>query len=99
MDYTRVGSPLLNGLFEQGLIMPGPLGYGLWSNEQGALLAEEGTFSSVLFNIGPGRQGMLLESIAVPELRTQAAELASVLGAQVGAPVASSKIRQLMTID
>ncbi|HEX7362381.1 MAG TPA: FAD/NAD(P)-binding protein [Bryobacteraceae bacterium] len=98
MDYTRVGSPLLDSLFEQGIITPGPLRCGLWSNEKGALRAEDGTCSSVLFNIGPGRQGMLLESIAVPELRTQAAGLAAVLSAQAGAPISGS-IRQLMTID
>lgn len=93
MDYTRVGSPLLNSLFEQGLIAPGPLGLGLWSNEQGALRARDGKYSSVLFNIGPGRQGMLLESIAVPELRTQAAEMAGVLAAEVYLR------EQLMVID
>ena len=26
MDYTRVGSPMLDSLFKQGLIMPGPCG-------------------------------------------------------------------------
>ncbi|MGH9655267.1 MAG: FAD/NAD(P)-binding protein [Bryobacteraceae bacterium] len=99
MDYTRVGSPLLDSLFEQGLIVPGPLRCGMWSDEKGALRSEDGTYSSVLFNIGPGRQGMLLESIAVPELRVQAAELAAVLGAQVRTGAFLRPVRQLMTID
>jgi uncharacterized NAD(P)/FAD-binding protein YdhS len=35
--------------------------------------------SNVLFNVGPGRQGTLLESIAVPEIREQAAGFAKFL--------------------
>lgn len=77
MDYRRVRSPLLKGLFAQGLITPGPLGGGLWSDEHGALRASDGSYSKVLFNLGPGRQGTLIESIAVPELRRQAVELAA----------------------
>jgi uncharacterized NAD(P)/FAD-binding protein YdhS len=82
MNYHRVGSPLINSLFAQGLIVDGPLGAGLWSNQNGALRAEDGTASPILFNIGPGRLGTLFESIAVPELRTQAMELAAFLAAQ-----------------
>ena len=93
MDYTRVGSPVLNSLFEQGLITAGPLHHYLWSNENGALRAADGTFSRVLFQVGPGRQGTLLESIAVPELRVQAAEMAEFLA------TASSVSSQLLTID
>jgi hydroxyacylglutathione hydrolase len=33
----------------------------------------------MIFNLGPGRLGDLLESIAVPEIRQQAVELASIL--------------------
>ena len=79
MNYTQLGSPLLDSLFSQGLISAGPHGSGLWSNREGALRKEDGLFSNILFNIGPGRQGVLLESIAVPELREQAADLAQVL--------------------
>lgn len=83
LDYTRVGSELLNSLFARGEIMAGPMGYGLWSNAQGALRALNGTYSKILFNVGPGRQGVLFESIAVPELRQQAVELAEFLSAEL----------------
>lgn len=79
MNYRRVGSALLNNLFAQGLAVPGPLGGGLWSDEHGALRAQDGSFSSILFQVGPGRQGTLLESIAVLELREQAYALADQL--------------------
>lgn len=77
MDYRKVGSLLLNSLFAQGLIAAGPLGAGLATNRDGALQALDGAYSSVLFHVGPGRQGTLLEAIAVPELRNQAADLAT----------------------
>jgi uncharacterized NAD(P)/FAD-binding protein YdhS len=79
MNYRRVGSPLLNSLFSQGLIVAGPHGFGLWASETGALRSQNDRFSNVLFHVGPGRQGTLLESIAVPELRNQAADLAELL--------------------
>lgn len=82
MNYRQVGSPLLDSLLTQGLIVEGPLGTGLASDEHGALLAKDGRLSRMLFNVGPGRQGMLLESIAVPELREQAADLANLLASR-----------------
>lgn len=79
MNYARVDSPLLKSLLEQGQAVAGPHGYGLWANKTGALRQRHGGFSPVLFCVGPPRQGTLLESIAVPELRQQAVELATKL--------------------
>ena len=79
MDYRRVGSPLLAALFAQGLACPGPLGGGLRCDAAGALVGADGRPSAVLFNVGPGRLGTLLESIAVPELREQAVAVATAL--------------------
>jgi len=83
MNYRRVGSTLLDSLFALGLAVAGPLGSGLWTDQAGALRNQDGSFSRILFNVGPGRQGTLLESIAVPELRHQAVELAASLTAQL----------------
>lgn len=79
MNYRRAGSPLLESLFAQGLALCGPLGSGLWTDGNGALRAEDGSFSRILFHVGPGRQGTLFESNAVPELRVQAQEMALLL--------------------
>ena len=79
MNYRRVNSPLLNSLFTQGLISAGPLGGGFTTARNGAMIDEAGRVSHLLYNLGPGRLGTLLESIAVPEIRTQAVELAGVL--------------------
>jgi uncharacterized NAD(P)/FAD-binding protein YdhS len=79
MNYRRVDSQLLKSLFRQGLAIPGPLGSGFNTTLDGALIGADGTPSNVLFNLGPGRQGTLLESIAIPEIREQAAGLAKAL--------------------
>lgn len=83
MNYSAVESELLRNLLGRGEICAGPLGYGLWSDAEGALRTKKGTYSQTLYNIGPGRQGVLLESIAVPELRMQAVELAQTLAAKL----------------
>lgn len=89
MRYDRVASPLLASLFSQGLAVAGPLGGGFRCDERGALLDREGRSSSILSNLGPGRLGTLLESIAIPEIRDQAFALAERL-AQEATPALGS---------
>lgn len=79
MNYRRVASPLMASLFGRGLVTAGLLGGGLRTDAAGAVYGGDGRVSTVLFNVGPGRLGTLLESIAIPEIREQAAELATVL--------------------
>ncbi len=85
MNYRRVGSPLLNSLFARGVISSGPLGGGLNSTRYGALIDAQGQASSVLFNLGPGRLGTLIESIAIPEIRQQAVEVATIVAGRINA--------------
>ena len=63
-------------LFAQGLARPDPLFLGLDVDEEGALLDCSRTPSQSLYAIGPARKGCLWETTAVPEIRTQAAQLA-----------------------
>jgi uncharacterized NAD(P)/FAD-binding protein YdhS len=79
MNYHRVDSQLLKSLFSQGLVSAGPMGSGFNCTRFGALIDASGKTSGVLFNLGPGRLGTLLESIAIPEIREQAVELADIL--------------------
>jgi uncharacterized NAD(P)/FAD-binding protein YdhS len=83
MNYRHVNSPLLESLFEQGLVKAGPLGGGFNTTRSGALIDARGEASETLFNLGPGRLGTLLESIAIPEIRQQAVELATILAGRV----------------
>ncbi len=79
MNYRRVPSLLLRNLFERGFITSGPLGTGLHCATNGAVIDAAGRASKFLFNLGPGRLGDLLESIAIPEIREQAVDLALTL--------------------
>jgi hydroxyacylglutathione hydrolase len=79
MNYRRVPSTLLQNLFKKGLAASGPLGSGFHCSRDGAVIDAAGHASEIIFNLGPGRLGDLLESIAVPEIRQQAVELASTL--------------------
>jgi uncharacterized NAD(P)/FAD-binding protein YdhS len=86
MNYRRLNSPLFKSLFEQGLVTVGPLGEGFNSTRSGAIINVRGEASGTLFNLGPGRLGTLLESIAIPEIRQQAVELAMILATRVSEP-------------
>ena len=75
-DFRRVNSPLVSSLIDRSLARPDDLSLGLDVAENGALIDESGTESAVLSALGPLRKGKLWESIAVPELRVQVAQLA-----------------------
>jgi uncharacterized NAD(P)/FAD-binding protein YdhS len=75
-DCRRIDDSLITSLFAQGLARPDPLFLGLDADEHGALVDYNGTPSSSLFAVGPTRKGSLWETTAVPEIRSQAAELA-----------------------
>jgi hydroxyacylglutathione hydrolase len=79
MHYRRIPSTLLRNMFNSGLVTSGPLGTGFHCSQQGAVIDAGGHASEIIFNLGPGRLGDLIESIAVPEIRQQAVELASTL--------------------
>jgi uncharacterized NAD(P)/FAD-binding protein YdhS len=83
MNYRRIPSTLLGNMFRRGLVTSGPLGTGFHCSRTGAVITSDGHASKIIFNIGPGRLGDLLESIAVPEIRQQAVELASTLSDRI----------------
>ena len=73
----RVNSPLLSDLSNRKLVRPDPLFLGLDTADNAALLDVCGVPSDFLYAVGPLRKGSLWETIAVPEIRVQVAELAS----------------------
>jgi uncharacterized NAD(P)/FAD-binding protein YdhS len=75
-NLVRRGGPLLEALAAHGLARPGPIGTGLATDHRGRALDLHGRPSDWLWAIGPLRQGDLLESTAVPEIRVQARHLA-----------------------
>jgi uncharacterized NAD(P)/FAD-binding protein YdhS len=75
-DCRRIDDPLIKNLLAQGLARPDPLFLGLDVDSKGALIDLGGRASPSLYGIGPARKGLLWETIAVPEIRMQASELA-----------------------
>ncbi|HLO48567.1 MAG TPA: hydroxyacylglutathione hydrolase, partial [Kamptonema sp.] len=78
-DCRKLQHPLTANLLEQGLIRPDRLGLGLDTASNGALISAGDAVSKLLYTLGPPRKGSLWETTAVPEIRLQAANLASEL--------------------
>lgn len=78
-NYTHTDIPLLANLREQGWLTPDQLRLGIETDYVGRLIAVDGIVSTTLYTIGPLRIPALLESIAIPEIRVQAEELAQLL--------------------
>jgi uncharacterized NAD(P)/FAD-binding protein YdhS len=75
-DVRRSRSPLLRKLLANGQITPDALALGLACDNKGSVFDSAGRAARSIHAIGPLRIGELWESVAVPELRVQAAELA-----------------------
>jgi uncharacterized NAD(P)/FAD-binding protein YdhS len=84
-DPRKSNNPLIAQLLADGLARADPLGIGLDINDNCALLDAAGSFSKQLFAIGPMSQAAFWEITAVPDIRTQAAELANALKRQANA--------------
>jgi len=78
-DYRQVFSPLLSDLLHKKLARPDELSLGLDVSNDGALLDAQGKPSDFLYALGPLRKGSLWETIAVPEIRVQALQMARLL--------------------
>jgi uncharacterized NAD(P)/FAD-binding protein YdhS len=80
LDYSRIQTPLVESLRAASELLPDPLHLGMQTDTCGALLTAQGQPSPTLFTLGPSRRPAYFESTAVPELRQQAAALATELG-------------------
>lgn len=69
-DYSKSKSNLIIQLLKDGIIAPDSLKYGINARKDGLI-------TNNLYTIGPPLKGILWESVAVPEIRVQAQELAS----------------------
>ncbi|HTV92814.1 MAG TPA: FAD/NAD(P)-binding protein [Verrucomicrobiae bacterium] len=78
-DFRQLENPLIGNLLAQGIMEPLQSGIGVDIAPSGALRDRNGVDSSTVFAIGPVRYGTLIETTAMPEIRAQAEELASLL--------------------
>ncbi len=81
-DFRLLDNPLIGNLLEQGIMRPTELGIGIDVALNGALHDAAGTEAARIFAIGPVRFGTLIETTAVPEIRAQAQELASLVASR-----------------
>ena len=72
------------------LIAPDPLRLGIDVTPSGSVLGGDGRVVPGLFAVGPPRKGSLNKSTAIPEIRTQAAQIAAAVLGRVTAPVAAA---------
>jgi uncharacterized NAD(P)/FAD-binding protein YdhS len=84
-DLSRSTDPLLQALQARGLVTPDRLRLGLESTVAGELVGSDGRVVPGLYAVGPPRKGTLWESTAIPEIRTQAAEVARLVLGRVAA--------------
>jgi len=75
-NYGRVEAPLIASSLKKGLMKSGPLGKGLLALPDGHLLDALGKVQPRLFTLGFSQHGNLWESVAVPEIRSQARAIA-----------------------
>lgn len=78
-DFRRAKSILAQSLLTRALVVSHPTGLGISVRTDGAILDITGKPSKVLFTLGPPTLGLRGETVAVPELRVQARELAKTL--------------------
>ena len=77
MRLRETVDPLLGSLLRSGMASTDALGLGLRTDDEGRLLAADGTADARVFLVGALRRGDLWESTAVPELRVQSARAAA----------------------
>jgi uncharacterized NAD(P)/FAD-binding protein YdhS len=80
MDVRLLEDPLVRALLASGQARPGPHGLGFATADDGAVL---GPLGDRLWTLGGLRRGDLWETTAIPEIRTQACELAATLAARL----------------
>lgn len=79
MDIVRAGEPLLSALVAAGRIRPDALRIGVDVDTECRTIDASGAASDSLYAIGPVTRGTFWESVAVPDIRIQAARVAALI--------------------
>jgi uncharacterized NAD(P)/FAD-binding protein YdhS len=81
LDIVRSGEPLLLNLLAAGRIRPDPLKVGVEVDLDCRAIGADGASADDLYVIGPLTRGTFWESVAVPDIRTQAVKVAERIAA------------------
>ena len=76
LNFEKIKDPLVESLVKQGLICNSPAAVGINALPDGTVLRKDGQPSDMMFTLGSLLRGVLWETIAIPEIRMQAKELA-----------------------
>jgi len=80
-DIARAGEPLLSALLASGRICADVLKVGIHVDGECRVMDARGRASDTLYAIGPVTKGSFWESVAVPDIRTQAERIAKLIAA------------------
>ena len=87
--------PLVLNLLDSGTAVPGSLDLGFATDDSGRVIASSGSCQPAVWTVGPLRRGELWESTAIPEIRSQAAEVAASVVAALPSPTLRRRPRDL----
>lgn len=78
-NFSKIESALVKNMLASGTLRCDELRLGLDASPDGALKDKDGNTSTVLYTLGTALKGILWETTAIPEIRTQARDLADTL--------------------
>jgi uncharacterized NAD(P)/FAD-binding protein YdhS len=78
-DPRATTNPAVLSLFDQGLARVDPLGIGIETSADCAIVSRDGVPSRRLFAVGPLTRAAFWEIVAIPDIRNQCAQLAAEL--------------------
>jgi len=90
-SYLPSDSSVLNNLCTSGLIQPDEMNMGIKVMPNFSVIDREGHNSQILFAMGSIMKGTLWETLAVPELRSQAFRLAETISSQLAENIAKKR--------
>lgn len=77
LNFERIKDPLVESLIKQGMVCNSEAGVGVNALPDGTIIKKDGRRSGNMYTLGSPLRGVLWETVAIPELRVQAKELAA----------------------
>lgn len=75
-NFTKIDSPFVKDLIARGHVRNDALSLGIDAAPDGSVVGKDGEHGGVVFTLGTALKGVLWETTAIPEIRTQARDLA-----------------------
>jgi len=79
LNFEKIKHPFVKSLVNQGMICNSDVSLGVKARPDGTIIKKDGTSSKMFYTLGSPLRGVLWETIAIPEIRTQAKDLAALI--------------------